>query len=204
MNPSKLNKRLAFYNKSIVNGDEQQTLQFTVWGSRIIRTKRQLNEQNEETYDFLIRSNASITPYMLLLVDNTWYDVFTVEPYEKERGFLLVHCEKAKINNFYDTVTVSRLGWTETEWGESVQSVSAVYTSIPCQLIKINSSTIDQTEQQLDIKIKYVLQLETKYNIQIGDKLEITHKQDVYNAIVDDYFRNHTFQEITIRMEGEA
>lgn len=204
MDPGRFNKRLEFYSKSIVAGQEQQTLQFTVWGSRIIRAKRQSDGQNEESYDYLIRSNAAVVPYMLLQVDNTWYDVLTVEPYEKERGFLLVRCEKAKINNFYDSVTISRIGWAETDWGESVQSLTAVYSLIPCQLIKINSSTINQTEQQLDVKIKYVLQLETKYNVQIGDQLQINHKQDVYNAVVDDYFRNHTFQELTIRMEGEG
>lgn len=203
MNPGLLNKRLSFYQKSIENDQELLTSLFTIWGAQYIKTKRRSDEQNEESYEFLVRLNKNIEPYQIIQCENTWYDVLTVDPYQKEKGYLLLKCEKSKIHNFYDSAKVIRTEWVEVDY-EDKEIPVVVYNNIPCQLIKIDTANINQTQQQLDTEIKYILQLETKYILKQGDKLEITHKQDKYKAFVDDFFRNHTFQEVTIRMEGEA
>jgi head-tail adaptor len=204
MNPGELNKRLDFYQKSIENGQEVIQPVFNVWGKKIVKSKRRDNEQNEESYNFIIRQRSDVAEYMMFQCDDIWYDVLTVEPYQKEKGYLLLTCEKAKIHSFYDTVTVTRTEWVETDWGEDVEQKVIVYENIPCELIKVDTTSMTKTQQQFDIKVKYTLHLETKYILKTGDQLDITHMQNKYTAYVEDIFRYHTYQEVTIRMEGEA
>lgn len=204
MNPGELNKKLYFYKKSVTDKQEKLVFLFKSAGKMIIKTKRRADEQNGESYEFIIRNRNNVEDYQLIHCNDIWYDILTIEEYQKEKGYLLLRCEKAKIHNFYDSVTVTRTDWVETDWGEDKEQLIRVYDSIPCQLIKINSASVNQTDQQLDLNIKYAVEMETKYNLKIGDKLEIIHKQDNYDATVEDFFRYHTYQEITVKLEGDA
>jgi hypothetical protein len=191
MNAGKLNKRLYFDT-------------FTIYGQKIIKNKRRDDEQNEESYEFIIRKRTGIEEYQTFICDNISYIILTVDEYQKEKGYLLLRCEKAKIHSFYDTCTVSRLVETETEYGETIHSLQPIFTNIPCELIRIISASMNQTDQHNEVALRYELNLENQYTIKNGDKVEIVHKQDIYKAIVQSYFRTHTHQIVQIELEGEA
>lgn len=203
MNPGKLNKRLSLHKKEIISGKEYLTYVTTVWGYLTSKQKRRENEQNEEIYyEVIIRKRDDVSPYMQILCGDTWYDVLTVE--EKDRLYLTLTCKKAYIHTFYDTCKVSRREWTENEYDETVESLNVVYPSIPCELIRLQSAGTNETEQQTDINHTYVLRMETKWNLQVGDTVEVQHKQDTYIMTVQNFFRTHLYQEVAVKLEGEA
>jgi len=201
MNPGLLNKRLVFCKRNIVNGNEQEEQLFTTWGQKVIKTKRRDEEQNHENYEFIIRKRL-IEEYSYFNCEGQFFDVITVE--EKEKGYYTLKCEKAHIHNFKDSTVVKRLAWIENQDHEDVPGLIDIYVDVPCQLIRNNDGGTNETEQQNEIDQRFILQLETKYNLKIGDTLEVQHKQDSYEFTVMEFFRYHTFQEVRLKLEREA
>jgi hypothetical protein len=193
MNPGLLNKRLAF-----------ASIGKTFWGQKIVKTKRRDDEQNEEMYDFIVRKNRNLKEYMTFVCEDTSYIVLTMEEYQKEKGYLLLRCEKSRIHSFYDRCTVSRLIDATKDNGADGQVLSNIFTDIPCELVRTTSGGASQSQQQNDIMQRFELYLENSYALMIGDELEITHKLDVYKVKVKNYFRTHTHQTIEIELETEA
>lgn len=191
MNPGFLNKRLSFSFGSI-------------WAKRIIKSKRRENEQNEEEYEFIIRKNNDIDPYLTFSSDGVKYLVLTVDNYEKEKGYMVLKCEKAKIHTFYDTCTINRYIESESVSGETISDFLPVYTNVACELVRLETATTNESEQQTDMNHRYELNVENEIDIKIGDKLDVSHKGDLYNVEVRDYFKTHTHQVVTIELEGEA
>ncbi|PGT89211.1 MULTISPECIES: phage head closure protein [Bacillaceae] len=191
MNPGLLDKRLSFSFGSI-------------WAKRIVKSKRSENEQNEEEYEFIIRKNNEIDSYLTFTSDGVKYLVLTVDNYEKEKGYMVLKCEKAKIHTFYDTCTIKRYVESESVSGETISNFLPVYTNVACELVRLETATTNETEQQTDMNHRYELYVENETDIKIGDKLEVAHKGDLYNVEVRDYFKSHTHQVVTIELEGEA
>lgn len=191
MNPGKLNKRLSFDG-------------FIVYAQKFVKTKRRDDEQNEESYEFIIRKRNDVTEYQTFLSEGIKYLILTVDEYMKEKGYLLLKCEKAKVHSFYDLCTVSRFSETENEYGETIMGNAPVYTSIPCELIRLESSSDSNSEQENQIRQRYEVHTENQYQILIGDSLEITHKEDTYKATILNFFKTHTHQILEIKVEGEA
>jgi hypothetical protein len=194
MNPGKLNKRVKLYDDS--------TLLTTVWANKIIRTKRRDDEQNEESYEFVIRKRSGLKPYLSLQCENEWFVLLTIDEFEK--GYLKLKCEKSKIHSFYDTCNVSRSQETETSYGETVIQDVPVYSNISCELIKIQNARANETEQHNEISQYYIFYTENKFTFKVGDTVEINHKGDIYKGHVEESFKFHTHQEVTFKLEGEA
>jgi hypothetical protein len=192
MNPGLLNKRLSFSSIG------------TLWGKKIVKTKRRDSEQNEETYDFLIRKNSGVQEYLTFNCEEISYIVLTVEEYQKEKGYLLLRCEKAKIHSFYDTCTVKRLVDATKDNGAAGQELSTIYSEVPCELVRLVSGSSNQSEQQNDLIQRFELFLENSFILKVGDELEIVHKLDTYKAKVTGYFRTHTHQTVDVELESEA
>jgi hypothetical protein len=191
MNPGLLNKRLSF--------------QFgEIWGQKIVKTKRRDKEQNEESYDFIIRKNSNVQEYLTFLCEDISYIILTVEEYQKEKGYLFLRCEKSRIHSFYDSCTVKRFVDADKENGATGQVLSEVYNRIPCELVRLISGSANQSEQQNDLLQRFELYLENSYVLKVGDELEIIHKLDTYKAKVTGYFRAHTQQTVEIELESEA
>jgi hypothetical protein len=191
MNPGLLNKRLSF--------------QFgEIWGQKIVKTKRRDKEQNEESYDFIIRKNSNVQEYLTFLCEDISYIILTVEEYQKEKGYLFLRCEKSRIHSFYDSCTVKRFVDADKENGATGQILSEVYTQIPCELVRLISGSANQSEQQNDLIQRFELFLENSYVLKVGDELEIFHKLDTYKAKVTGYFRTHTHQTVDVELESEA
>jgi hypothetical protein len=193
MNPGLLNKRLAF-----------DPIGKTVWGRRFIKTKRRDDEQNEEMYDFIIRKTSNIKEYLTFLCEGISYIVLTVEEYQKEKGYLLLRCEKSRIHSFYDSCTVKRLVDATKYNGADGQELSTIYSEVPCELVQLISGSANQSEQQNDLIQRFELYLENSYVLNVGDELDILHKLDNYKAKVIGYFRTHTHQTVEIELESEA
>jgi hypothetical protein len=192
MNPGLLNKKLSFGFGSI-------------WGQKVVKTKRRDDEQNEETYDFIIRKNTNVKEYLTFICEDISYLVLTVEEYQKEKGYLFLRCEKSKIHSFYDSCTVQRLMADVKKMnGATGQVLTEVYKQIPCELVRLISGSSSQSEQQNDIIQRFELHLENFYVLKAGDELEIVHKLDTYKAKVTGYFRTHTHQTVDVEMESEA
>jgi hypothetical protein len=191
MNPGLLNKRLLFEFGGI-------------WGKKTVKTKRRDDEQNEEMYDFIVRKNQNLKEYMTFNCEGTSYIVLTVEEYQKEKGYLLLRCEKSRIHSFYDTCTVKRLMDSTKENGADGQVLNIIYSDISCELIRVISGGASESQQQNNIIQRFELYLENSYSLMIGDDLEITHKLDIYKAKVKNYFRTHTHQTVEIELESEA
>lgn len=192
MNPGQLNKRLIFSDIG------------AIWGKKVIKTKRRDAEQNEEHYDFIVRKRSDLKEYSTFICEGVSYDVLTVDDYQKEKGFLFLKCEKSKIHSYYDSCTVNRLVEVEKENGATKHEYAIIYTSIPCELIRLISGSANQTEQQNNIIQRYEINTENQYEIKIGDLLEVLHKKDLYKAKVTNFFRTHTHQIVNIELESEA
>lgn len=222
MNPGQMNKRITLYKKTYPNGEEQlnqlsptwdkleqssdgweQLEKFaTVWAERKVKTKRRDSEQNEEKYEFIIRKRPDVESYIQIQSEGIWYDILTVE--EEGRLYLLLTCEKSRIHSFYDTCEVKRIGWVTSESGEEKEALNTVYPSIPCELVRLQSDGTNETDQQNEILHNYILRMETKWNLKVGDTVDVQHKQDSYTFDVVSFFRNHLYQEVNVRIEGEA
>jgi Phage head-tail joining protein len=206
MNPGILNKRLFVYKKEIINGQENMTYVTKMWGHIVSKQKsREQHRDNGRTievYEIVIRKRNDIFPYMQILHDDTWYDILTVE--EKDRLYITLKCEKARVHQFYDVCKVSRFTWSENEDRETINTLSVIYPSIPCELIQLKNAATNETEQQTDINYVYILRMETKWNLQIGDTVEVQHRQDTYITTVQNFFRTHLYQEVALKLEGEA
>jgi hypothetical protein len=194
MNPGKLNKRVKLY--------DDITLLSTVWANKIIRTKRRDDEQNEESYEFVIRKRRGLKPYLLLQSENEWFVLLTID--EFDNGYLKLKCEKSKIHSFYDTCNVSRSQETETSYGETVIQNVPVYSNISCELIKIQNARANETDQHNEISQYYIFYSENIYTFKVGDTVEINHKGDIYKGLIEESFKFHTHQEVTFKLEGEA
>jgi Phage head-tail joining protein len=194
MNPGKLNKRVKLYDGI--------SLLSIVWANKIIRTKRRDDEQNEETYEFLIRKRKDLKPYMSLLCNDEWFVILTIDEFDV--GYLKLKCEKSKIHSFYDTCAVSRSQETETSYGETIIQQAPVYTDISCELIKIQNARANETEQHNEISQYYIFYTENKHTFKVGDAVEINHKGDIYKGLIEESFKFHTHQEVTFKLEGEA
>lgn len=191
MNPGKLNKRITF----------SSPISFTVWGQKIVKTKRQNSEQNEEQYEFIIRK-IPLQDYSVFTCEGTQYIIITADDWKP--GYLTLKCEKAKIHTFYDSLVVKRYTEIETEYGSTTHEWQTIYTDIPCEMVRIQSSSTSQSEQQNEVFQEYEVFVENSVSLKIGDLLEITHKGDSYKANVTKYFKTHTHQVISIKLESEA
>jgi hypothetical protein len=157
MNPGLLNKQLAF---STIG---------KVWGQRIVKSKRRDNEQNEESYDFIIRKRTEIEEYLTFNCEGISYIVLTVEEYQKEKGYLLLRCEKSKVHTFYDSCTIQRLVDAPKDNGATGQVLATIYSDVPCELVRVISSTSNQSDQQNEVIQRFELSLENSYILKIGD-----------------------------------
>jgi hypothetical protein len=191
MDPGLLNKRLIFQ-------------EFTVWGQKKIKTKRRDNEQNEENYEFIIRKGLNLSEYLTFQCDNITYIILTVEEYQKEKGYLLLRCEKARVHSYYDTCSVQRMVEANKKNGASGQELSVIYSEVPCELVRFISGTSNQSDQHNKTLHRYEVSLDNSWILMVGDQMIIKHKLDTYKAIVTSYFRAHTQQTVGIEMESEA
>ncbi|MCM3599389.1 hypothetical protein M3175_01495 [Robertmurraya korlensis] len=189
MNPGKLNKRLLFSFGM-------------VWGQRVIKTKRRDFEQNEESYQFIIRKDSDVAEYQTFTCDGLTYLILTFE--EVPKGYLTLNCEKARKHSFYDSCNVSRMVNYKTDSGATRERLEVVLSQIPCELIRLVSGSANESEQERDVIYRFELHLENEHVLKAGDQLEITHKLDVYKATVQSYFRTHTHQTVELLMEDEA
>jgi hypothetical protein len=191
MDPGLLNRRLIFS-------------EFTVWGQKKIKTKRRDNEQNEENYEFIIRKRLNLSEYLTFQCDNITYIILTVEEYQKEKGYLLLRCEKARVHSYYDTCSVKRMVEANKKNGASGQELSVIYSEVPCELVRFISGTANQSDQHNKTLHRYEVSLDNSWILMVGDQMIIKHKLDTYKAIVTSYFRAHTQQTVGIEMESEA
>lgn len=189
MQPGLLNKRLAFST-------------FTAWGHRVVKTKRREFEQNEESYQFIIRKRSDIVEYQTFTCEGLTYLILTFD--ETPKGYLTLNCEKAKKHSFYDSCNVSRMIDYKSESGATRESLEVILSQIPCELVRLVSGSANESEQEQDVTYRFELHLENEHVLKAGDQLEITHKLDVYNATVQTFFRTHTHQTVELLMEDEA
>jgi Phage head-tail joining protein len=200
MNPGQLNKRLKFFSFDYVSNSDNEL--FTVWGKKTIKNKRRDDEQNEERYEFVIRKRSNIVQYMTLVCEGETFTVFTID--EKQPGYLTLLCEKDRIHSFFDTGVVKRNVEVDKPSGETVFEDTVIYPSIPGELVKIQNARSEETDQQNDISQYFLFYTQNKFTFKVGDKLEVTHKNQVYKGTVEESFKLHTHQQITFKLEGEA
>jgi cupin superfamily acireductone dioxygenase involved in methionine salvage len=140
--------------------------------------------------------------YQSFVCEGITYLILTFE--ETSKGYLTLICEKAKKHSFYDSCNVSRMVEYRTDSGATRERLELVLNQIPCELIRLVSGSTNKSEQEQDLTYRFELHLENQHGLKAGDELEITHKSDVYKAIVQNYFRTHTHQIIELLMEAEA
>jgi hypothetical protein len=191
MDPGLLNSRLYFP-------------EFTVWGQKKIKTKRRDDEQNEENYEFIIRKRLNLSEYLTFQCDNITYIILTVEEYQKEKGYLLLRCEKARVHSYYDTCSVQRMVDAKKKNGASGQELTVIYSEVPCELVRLISGTANQSDHHNKTLYRYEVSLDNSWILMVGDQMIIKHKLDTYKAIVKSYFRTHIQQTVGIEMESEA
>lgn len=188
MNPGKLNKRLHFNR-------------FSIWAQRIVKPKKRQNGQNQEEYEFIIRSRE-IDEYSTFACNDIQYIVLTIDYHSP--GYLKLTCEKSKIHTFYDTCTVSRMVETKGPNGSDRAELKVIYKNIPCELVRLASGSATESEQENAVRQNYDLWTTNNIDLLVGDSIEVTHKVDVFNVTVIDAFKSHTHQILSIKLEGEA